>query len=370
MAAVLGTEPDVPDARVCPAGRKAVRAGHVPLPQRRRAARGPSRGLHGHRHRLPLRADAGQERPAPDGLRRLRAAGREHAIKTNTPPRESTEKNIATFRRQLKMLGFSYDWDRELATTDVEYFRWTQWIFLVLFDTWFDAEQQKGRPIAELPIPPRGGAGRGCGAPLPGRAPAGLPGRRAGQLVPGAGNRAGQRGGQRRQERAGRASGRADSAAAVDAADHGLCRPARTRSGRLSGRRHQEAAARLDRPQHGRGGGFLHRSGPDRLRRLGAPARAAASAPARRRRAADLHHAARYAVRRDLHGDRARASVRRAADARPSSASGRAYCASGGARKSDRERTEDKEKTGVFTGSYAINPVNGSRCRSGSPTTC
>jgi leucyl-tRNA synthetase len=77
----------------------------------------------------------------------------QHAIKTGTPPRITTEKNIATFRRQEKMLGFSYDWDRELATTDVEYFRWTQWIFLVLFDTWFDEEQQKGRPIAELPIP-------------------------------------------------------------------------------------------------------------------------------------------------------------------------------------------------------------------------
>jgi leucyl-tRNA synthetase len=64
-----------------------------------------------------------------------------------------TEKNIGTFRRQLKMLGFSYDWGRELATTDVEYFRWTQWIFLQIFDTWFDPEQQKGRPIAELPIP-------------------------------------------------------------------------------------------------------------------------------------------------------------------------------------------------------------------------
>jgi len=77
----------------------------------------------------------------------------QHAIKTGTPPRITTEKNIGTFRRQEKMLGFSYDWDRELATTDVEYFRWTQWIFLVLFDTWFDVEQQKGRPIAELPIP-------------------------------------------------------------------------------------------------------------------------------------------------------------------------------------------------------------------------
>jgi len=78
----------------------------------------------------------------------------QHAKKTGTPPRVTTEKNIATFRRQLQMLGFSYDWDRELATTDPAYFRWTQWIFLQLFDTWFDHEQQCGRPIAELPIPP------------------------------------------------------------------------------------------------------------------------------------------------------------------------------------------------------------------------
>jgi len=78
----------------------------------------------------------------------------QHAKKTGAHPRATTEKNIATFRRQLKMLGFSYDWDRELATTDVDYFRWTQWIFLVLFDTWFDESQQRGRPIAELPIPP------------------------------------------------------------------------------------------------------------------------------------------------------------------------------------------------------------------------
>jgi leucyl-tRNA synthetase len=77
----------------------------------------------------------------------------QHAKKTGTHPRTTTEKNINEFRRQLKMLGFSYDWDRELATTDVDYFRWTQFIFLVLFDTWFDAEQQKGRPIADLPIP-------------------------------------------------------------------------------------------------------------------------------------------------------------------------------------------------------------------------
>lgn len=77
----------------------------------------------------------------------------EHAIKTNTPPRVSTEANIANFTRQLKMLGFSYDWDRVLATTDKEYFRWTQWIFLILFDTWYDADQKMGRSISELPVP-------------------------------------------------------------------------------------------------------------------------------------------------------------------------------------------------------------------------
>jgi leucyl-tRNA synthetase len=77
----------------------------------------------------------------------------QHAKKTGTHPRTTTEKNIDNFRRQLKMLGFSYDWDREVATTDVDYFRWTQFIFLVIFDTWYDYQQQKGRPIAELPIP-------------------------------------------------------------------------------------------------------------------------------------------------------------------------------------------------------------------------
>ncbi len=89
----------------------------------------------------------------PMGFDAFGLPAEEHAIKTNTPPRIQTEKNITTFRRQLKMLGFSYDWGRELATTDVEYFRWTQWIFLQIYDTWFDAAGQRGRPISELPIP-------------------------------------------------------------------------------------------------------------------------------------------------------------------------------------------------------------------------
>ncbi len=89
----------------------------------------------------------------PMGFDAFGLPAEEHAIKTGEHPRIQTEKNIDTFRRQLKMLGFSYDWDREIATTDVAYFRWTQWIFLQLFDTWFDKDQQRGRPIAELPIP-------------------------------------------------------------------------------------------------------------------------------------------------------------------------------------------------------------------------
>jgi leucyl-tRNA synthetase len=77
----------------------------------------------------------------------------QHAIETGTHPRETTQKNINTFRRQIKSLGFSYDWSREVDTTDPKYFKWTQWIFLVLYNTWFDAATNKGRPIAELPIP-------------------------------------------------------------------------------------------------------------------------------------------------------------------------------------------------------------------------
>jgi leucyl-tRNA synthetase len=89
----------------------------------------------------------------PMGFDSFGLPAEEHAIKTGQHPRLETEKNIRTFRRQLKSLGFSYDWNRELATTDPDYFRWTQWIFLKIYDTWFDPEQQRGRPIGELPIP-------------------------------------------------------------------------------------------------------------------------------------------------------------------------------------------------------------------------
>ncbi len=77
----------------------------------------------------------------------------QYAVKTGQHPRVTTEANIANFTRQIKSLGFSYDWSRELATTDVEYFKWTQWIFLKLYNSWFNPETNKAEPIETLKFP-------------------------------------------------------------------------------------------------------------------------------------------------------------------------------------------------------------------------
>lgn len=77
----------------------------------------------------------------------------QYAIQTGTHPSITTQKNCDNFRRQIKRLGLSYDWDKEINTTDPKYYKWTQWIFIRLYNTWFDESIQKGRPISELPIP-------------------------------------------------------------------------------------------------------------------------------------------------------------------------------------------------------------------------
>ena len=74
----------------------------------------------------------------------------QYAIQTGQHPAVTTEKNIARYREQLDRIGFSYDWSREIRTCDPEYYKWTQWAFLQMFDSWFDNNQQKARPIAEL----------------------------------------------------------------------------------------------------------------------------------------------------------------------------------------------------------------------------
>jgi len=74
----------------------------------------------------------------------------EHARQTGEHPRTNTEHNIAVMQRQMARLGLGHDRRRAIATTDEEYYRWTQWIFLQIFESWFDPEQNKARPIAEL----------------------------------------------------------------------------------------------------------------------------------------------------------------------------------------------------------------------------
>jgi leucyl-tRNA synthetase len=77
----------------------------------------------------------------------------QYAIKTGQHPRQTTEQNIATFKRQIQSLGFSYDWTREVDTTDPNYFRWTQWIFLKLYNSWFNPVANKAEPIETLKYP-------------------------------------------------------------------------------------------------------------------------------------------------------------------------------------------------------------------------
>ena len=75
------------------------------------------------------------------------------AMKENIHPAIITERNIATFTRQLQAIGFDYDWSRMVNTTTPEYYRWTQWMFLKMYSSWFDRVLQRARPIDELPIP-------------------------------------------------------------------------------------------------------------------------------------------------------------------------------------------------------------------------
>ena len=74
----------------------------------------------------------------------------QYAIQTGTHPRTTTMKNIANMRRQLGQLGLGHDSRRSVATTDRDFYKWTQWIFLQIYNSWFDEEQQKARPISEL----------------------------------------------------------------------------------------------------------------------------------------------------------------------------------------------------------------------------
>ena len=75
------------------------------------------------------------------------------ALKTGIHPRIRTEECIARFKAQLKALGFAYDWDRQVNTSDRDFYKWTQWIFLKLYNSYYDTKENKAKPISELKIP-------------------------------------------------------------------------------------------------------------------------------------------------------------------------------------------------------------------------
>ena len=97
----------------------------------------------------------------PMGFDSFGLPAEQYAVENNIHPAESTERNINIIRKQLQYLGLAYDWDREIATSRIDYYRWTQWIFLQMFEAWFDPDfawrdargrsiKGKARPIDEL----------------------------------------------------------------------------------------------------------------------------------------------------------------------------------------------------------------------------
>ena len=75
----------------------------------------------------------------------------QYAIRTGQHPEITTRANIAHFKKQLKRIGFSYDWEREISTADPDFYRWTQWIFLQIYNSWFNPETDRAEPISTYP---------------------------------------------------------------------------------------------------------------------------------------------------------------------------------------------------------------------------
>lgn len=86
----------------------------------------------------------------PMGFDAFGLPAEQYALETGQHPVVTTEKNIARYREQLDNIGFCYDWDRQVRTSDPAYYKWTQWIFLQLFHSWYDRKQNKARPVTEL----------------------------------------------------------------------------------------------------------------------------------------------------------------------------------------------------------------------------
>ena len=86
----------------------------------------------------------------PQGYDSFGLPAEQYAIQTGQHPAVTTNKNISTYRRQLDRLGFSFDWSREVRTSSPDYYKWTQWIFIQLFESWYDKTEDKAKPISDL----------------------------------------------------------------------------------------------------------------------------------------------------------------------------------------------------------------------------
>ncbi len=86
----------------------------------------------------------------PMGFDSFGLPAEQYAVQTGQHPAITTEQNIARYKEQLRNIGFSFDWKREVRTSDPSYYKWTQWIFTLLFDAWYDKRTDKARPVSEL----------------------------------------------------------------------------------------------------------------------------------------------------------------------------------------------------------------------------
>ena len=86
----------------------------------------------------------------PQGYDSFGLPAEQYAIQTGQHPAKTTEENIATYRRQLDTIGFSFDWSREVRTSSTEYYKWTQWIFIQLFNSWYNKDSDKAEDISSL----------------------------------------------------------------------------------------------------------------------------------------------------------------------------------------------------------------------------
>ena len=319
MADILGRERDLP-GRCRSRQAEALRARHVPLPVGRGPPRRASGGLHRDRHRLPLQADARLQRAAPDGLGRLRPARRalRHAHRRASRDHHATAISKPSAARSSASASPTTG-SRELATTDPDYYSWTQWIFLKLFERGLAYQ-------AEIPV-------NWC--PAQGTVLANEEVKDGKYVETG------------------------------DPVERRLMRQWMLRITAYADRLLDDLEA-LDWPE---GIKAMQRNwiGQSRGRRRGVSRSPTAAACVHR-----LHDAPGHAVRRDLLRARAGAPAGRPDHDASAARRGRMPIVRTRRRRASCERTElAKEKTGVFTGAYA--DQSGERrahARSGSPTTC